>query len=334
MKIKTIFLFKIYILFFAIAGLSSVTFSQLRLEKIFIAQINFGSSILQLSSPLKVEAGLNLVSNLSRKFVLIPSGTIDSAINILKTNGIKQPTALEIGRMLECDKAFFISINRIANILRVDLASFNFADSSTKYGVGYGTIRYFQKEDHQPLIDPALLQALQRAVAVIYEDSLMFFNLDGSLRVKPAPTLVIGSINYIEDDSLKNWEIFRKKQISSYFAIEEIFEVAKSSPDFVVFDIESRDSAYELLNLYEPENYSIVSPLEVKALQMFDVEYYLSGEFFRLEDSPKIRLYLSKVENEGLVLIRQVEAEIIDDSLDEYGKILKKLTKKILNIKD
>lgn len=327
---KVIILLKILIVNLLLFACVLQAIPQLRLERVFVAQITLGKNVGELPI-IKIEAGLNLVSNLSQKFVLIPSDTIDSLLNIIKSQGIK-PTTFEIGKRLNSDKALFINIDRFVNILRVDVSVYDFRDSSTKNAIGYGSIRYYRQDKNEPILDPAILQAFQRAFAIIYNDSLMFFNLEGSLKIKPAPTLVIGSINYIEDDTLRTWDIFRKKQVTSFFAIETIYEVARTSPDFVVYDIESRDSAYALLNLYEPENYSPVSPIEVRALQMLEVEYFLAGEFFRQGDSSKIRLALTKVEKEGLVIIREEEATIEKDSLEEYQKVLQDLTRKILKI--
>lgn len=327
---KNLTCFKITFILIFVALLSENIFSQLRLERVFIARISFEKKDVGLS-PVKIEAGINLAANLSNKFELIPSSEIDSLVNFLNSQGIK-PTGDEICKKLNCDKALSIEIKRLANILRVNLSAYNLHDNTTRNGIGYGVIRYFRKDNEEPILDPALLQALQRAFAIIYDDSTMYFHLEGNLPIKPAPTLAIGSIHYVDDDTLSSWELFRKRQTTSFFGIETIYEIARTSPDFIVYDTESRDSAYAILNLYEPENYAPITPLEVKALQFFEIEYFIYGEFFRSDGLTKLRLFLTKVENDGLVIVREEESVIEKDSLDEFRNVLQLLTRKILNL--
>ncbi|MGQ9818444.1 MAG: hypothetical protein ACUVQ1_00745 [Candidatus Kapaibacteriales bacterium] len=300
------------------------------MERVFIARISFEKNDVGLS-PLKIEAGLNLAAKLSNKFELIPSFEIDSLLNFLNSQGIN-PTVDEICKELNCDKTLTVEIKRLANILRVKVSAYNLKDRTTRNAIGYGVIHYFRKDNEEPILDPALLQAFQRAFAIIYQDSAMYSNLEGSLRIKPAPTLAIGSINYVDDDTLSNWDLFQKRQTTSFFGIETIYEIARTSPDFIVYDIETRDSAYAILNLYEPENFAPVSPLEVKALQFFEIEYFIYGEFFRSDGLSKIRLYLTKVAYDGLIIVRQEESVIEKDNIDDFRNVLQRLTRKILSM--
>lgn len=329
---KNLNLCKITLILIFVISLPKDIFSQLRLDRIFIAQISFEKKDVGLS-PLKIEAGINLAANLSNRFELIPSGVVDSLVNFMNSQAIK-PTVNEICKNLNCDKALSVEIKRLANILRVNLYLHNLQDSTTKRGIGYGIIRYFRKDNGEPILDPALLQAFQRAFANIYDDSTMYSHLEGNLRIKPALTLAIGSIHYVDDDTLSGWELFRKRQTTSFFGIETIYEIARTSPDFIVYDIESRDSAYAILNLYEPENYAPITPLEVKALQFFEIEYFIYGQFFRSNGLMKIRLFLTKVENDGLKIVREEESILEKDSLDEFRNILQLLTRKILNLEE
>jgi hypothetical protein len=299
-------------------------------EKIFVAKVEFGNNIENLSET-KVEAALNLIQRLTNRFELIHNDIRDSIAKILESEG-KPPTVLEIGKRSNATRALFFKINRLANILRVDISAYNFLDSSSISGKGYAPIHYKLMDKNEPLYDPALLSATQRAIADLLRDSLMFWGLSGSFKVKPVPTLVIASINYIESDSLKKWEIFRKRQVSSFFAIESIFEEARLSNDFVVFDAETRDSVYALHNFFEPENFSAPSPIEIRALYNLEVEFLLTGELFTESNSVKIRLYLCKIDKDGLIIEKQAEEILPEDNLEKFSQTLKLLTSKLLKI--
>lgn len=299
-------------------------------EKFFVAKVEFGSNIENLSET-KVEAALNLIQRLTNRFELIPNDIRDSIAKTIESEG-NLPTVLEIGKRANATRALFLKINRLANVLRVDISVYNFLDSSSISGKGYAPIHYKLKDKNEPLYDPALLSATQRAIADLLRDSLMFWGFPGSFKVKPVPTLVIASINYIESDSLKKWEIFRKRQVSSFFAVESIFEEARLSNDFVVFDTETRDSAYALHNFFEPENFSAPSPIEIRALYNLEVDFLLTGELFMESNSVKIRLYLCKIDKDGLIIEKQTEEILPEDDLEKYSQTLKLLTSKLLKI--
>lgn len=320
------------ILLFCI-GLILETYSQSdTLEKILITQIEFGRGVSGLNQ-LKVEAAMDLVARFSQKYQIIPFDTRDSIAKVLEKKGI-EPTPYLLGKEFGASKLLLIRINRLANILRTDLISFNLKDSTVSSGKGYAQIRYFLKEKNEPILDPALLTATQRAFADLLHKPDLYQHLEGSFKVKPAPTLVIGSINYIESDSLARWDIFRKKQVTSYFAVETISETARSSADFIAFDIATRDSIYAFFNLYEPENYSPPNIEEIRALLNFEIDYYISGEFFWDENKAKLRLYLCKITEEGLEIIDEADTIVEKDNLDSYENSLKLVTRKLLNISE
>lgn len=307
-------------------------YAQEHKEKLFIAKVEFGSNIENFSEA-KIEAALNLIQKLTNRFVLIPNDIRDSIAKMIESGG-KSPTVLEIGKQLGASRALFLRISRLANILRVDISAYNFLDGSTSSGKGYALIHYKLKDQNEPLYDPALLSAMQRSIAELLNDSLMFWGLSGSFKVKPVPTLVIASINYIESDSLRKLEIFQKRQVSSFFAIESIFDEARLSNDFVVFDTESRDSIYALHNLFEPENFSAPSSIEIQALYNLEVDFLLTGELFTESNSVKIRLYLCKIGKNGLIIEKQAEDTLSEDNLEKFGQSLKLLTSKLLKIKE
>jgi len=300
------------------------------LERILITDVEFGHNVANLNI-IKVEAALDLAARLSRKFQIIPIDIRDSVAKELKRKNI-EPTPYNLGKELAASKLLIIRINRLANILRVDLSCFDTKDNSISDGKGYAAIRYFIKEKNEPVLDPALLAAFQRALADLIHEPNLYQNLSGSFKVKPAPPLVIGTINYIENDTLNRWDIFRKKQVTSYFALETIFETAHKTNDFVVLDIPTRDSIFSFFQLYEPENFSPPTSAEIKALLDFEIEYYIAGELFWGNGNANLRLFLCKITEEGLKIEKEVLKVISEDSLDSYKNAITSATIDLLNI--
>ncbi|MCX7909620.1 MAG: hypothetical protein N2560_08915 [Ignavibacteria bacterium] len=300
------------------------------IERILISQVEFGKNVEGLNY-LKVEAAMNLVARFSKRFEIIPFDFRDSVAKMLEKNGI-EPTHYNIGKQLGASRILALRINRLANIIRTDIFSFNLSDSTFSKGKGYALIRYFKKEKNEPILDPSLLTALQRAFAELINEPLLYSNLEGSLKVKPAPTLVIGAINYIENDTISNWEIFQKKQTTSYFAIETIFEIAMKSTDFVVFDIPTRDTIYAYFNLFEPENFNPPNINEIQALQQFEVDYYIAGEFYWDSGNARLKLILCKITEEGLEIMKEETKIVPEDNIESFKNTLIQLTKDLLNI--
>ncbi|MFN3306256.1 MAG: hypothetical protein ACK42Z_03605 [Candidatus Kapaibacteriota bacterium] len=316
---------------FLIVCLNIRLFSQTdTLEKLLIAEIDFGQANSRLEH-LKVEAAMNLVARFSQKFTLIPTDVRDSLASLLHRNGL-EPTPEKLARELSARKILIIKVKTFANILRADIFCYDMVDSSINHGKGYAPIRYFVKDKHTPLIDPAILTGLQRAFADMLEKPELYQHLEGNLKVKPASPLVIGTINYTESDTLSKWEIFRKRQVTSYFAVETIFAIARQSSDFVVFDIPTRDSIYSYFKLYEPENYAPPNLDEIQALLKFEVEYYISGEFFWDNGDAILKLYLCKITENGLEILKESATVVKEDSLEAFKQALELATEDLFNL--
>lgn len=300
------------------------------LEKLLIAEIEFGQANSR-ANHLKVEAAMNLVARFSQKYTIIPMDVRDSIALLLHRKGL-EPTPEKLAKELSANKILIIKVKTFANILRADIFCFDLVDNAIKYGKGYAQIRYFVKDKHTPLIDPAILTGLQRAFADMLNEPELYQHLDGNLKVKPAPPLIIGTINYIESDTLSKWEIFRKRQVTSYFAVETIFESARHTPDFVVFDILTRDSIYSYFNLFEPENYAPPNVNEIQALLKFEVEYYISGEFLWDSGNAILKLYLCKISEKGLEIVKESTTVVKNDSLEAFKESLELVTKNLFNI--
>ncbi len=300
-------------------------------EKVLIGRVEFSKNIVEVSES-KVEAALALIEQLTRRFVLIPNSVRDSVARSLAERGEK-PSLQLVGNLLGATKVLFFKVSQFVNILRVDIASYDFVNQAYDSAFAYSNLRYRLKDKNAPLYDPSLLLATQRAIAVLYKDTSMFDFLEGKMGVRPVPTLVIGTIRYVESDSLRKWDIFQKRQVTSFFAIETIFEEALNSKKYFVVDNETRDSIYAFFNFFEPENFNPITKLEIEALQKFEIsDYVIIGEFFFDNDiyKPKVNLLLCKIVPEGLRIEKQVDGVLERDEIKDYGELLKKLTKELL----
>lgn len=300
------------------------------LTKIYllIGNLTFGHQADSIS-PLKVEAGINLAAILSKKYSLIPSQIRDSLANYFSSNGIK-PQVNIIADTLKADKILFINVSAIQNMLRMEITS---ADAKPPYdkntGEGYALMHFIEK-DNKHLYDPAILAAAQRALASAERDSNLYKDEEGNFRVFPAETMVIGGIEYKDNpNQFPRWDIFDNQVISSYDAVESIFEEAKNSEKFVVYDIPTRDTIFSIFNMFIPENYRPPSTPEIEALDKFQVKNYICGTLTKLKEHCNLELSLYKIVNGKLKLIRTEKDIVEKDDITIYRKVLKRLTKKL-----
>jgi hypothetical protein len=297
-------------------------------KKIMIANAAFGEAVKDIDRS-KLEAAVTLAAALSSKLYLLPGSALDSAARVLKSKGI-EPTAIMIAKELSADEILFFNINQLEKILRVGITSVT-ADSaqSKKEGEGWAAIRYLYKEDDRQLTDPALLSAVQRAFADMYNDSLMYDKAEGSFRVLPAEPTVIGAIDFINDDDLPLWEIFEAKEVYSFDAIETIFSEAIKSPVLVIYDMETRDSVYAKFGLYIVENFNAPSSLELEILEKINVKYYITGNLKRVDGGVFVELFFCELYKGKLNILRSAEGILTEDSMDEMRKLFIKLSDKL-----
>jgi uncharacterized protein YkuJ len=296
--------------------------------KIMIANAAFGKAVKDIDRS-KLEAAVTLAAALSSKLYLLPGSALDSAARVLKSKGI-EPTAIMIAKELSADEILFFNINQLEKILRVGVTSVS-ADSAQlkKEGEGWAAIRYLYKEDDRQLTDPALLSAVQRAFADMYNDSLMYDKAEGSFRVFPAEPTVIGAIDFINDDDLPLWEMFEAKEVYSFDAIETIFSEAIKIPFLVTYDMETRDSVYAKFGLYIVENFNAPSSLELEILEKINVKYYITGNLKRVDGGSFVELFFCELYKGKLNILRSAEGILTKDSMDEMRKLLKKLSDKL-----
>ena len=332
MKMKLLLL----VLFLFIS--TQLTFSQTDTKsftpkKFFIAKMDFGIFAKDIK-PVKIDAAMNFTAMASRgKYYYIPFTYLDSVYqHALKKHDTL--TSMQLAKETYADFYVFVRVNKLQNILRVDMSAINIKDTNDKkFGLGYAAIRYRKLTDRKQMIDPALSTAMMRAFAqTMGNDSLFVFN--DSISVKPVPTLVIGGINYIDDEAQKKWEIFLTKEISSYDAVINIFDEIKDSPDFVVYDIETRDSLYSFFNMLVVENYKSSTTTELKTLFNMDVGYFITGILTRDENGAILDLNFCRILKDGKLAILEKATNLVkEDSIAEFKSVIRKTVRKLMDKK-
>lgn len=301
------------------------------IKKILIAQIDYGRQIDGIDDS-KVEAAMNLAAVMSGKYSLISYKERDSAISALRDDKQKT-TAAAIAKFLSADRIYFFRINNLENMLQVQITVPNSKNArKSKTGTGYALINYRDKKTDQKVYDPSLLKAIQRAFAVVEGDSLMFSSAEGPFKVFPAPTLVIGGIDFQNTNKLPDWKIYEKKTETSFDATEVMFETIKKSPKFVVYDNASRDSIYALFNMHIVENYRPPTSHEMEALSKLEVEYYLTGTMNRIAEGAQIDLYYCSIKNKYLDILKTETSVLKSDDLEEMRKVVREMTGKLLGL--
>lgn len=290
------------------------------------------NGVLSNLNPYKFELALNFLSILKKdKIGLIPTKTRDSLIKIKRQNNIN-PNLIDISKELEADYIIFSKVNVLKNLVRTDITLVNPLDTSNMIKTFGWASANFKNDKEELIYDPAILASLQRALALAFKDSLMFIDSAKGFLNKPAPLLAIGGIYFDEDEKIKSWYIFEKKVVNSFDALETIFESAIKNNNYVTMDTETRDSIYNLNNLFVVENYNAPSEYELMALYKMGVEYYISGVLKRNDDGARLDLYLYQFDNGVMQIINSAYEIISEDSILLLRESLKYLTDKILNI--
>jgi hypothetical protein len=243
----------------------------------------------------------------------------------------ENPELMKVAKLSDAKNLLFAKVNVLGNIIRADIDIINVADTTKRSrGFGYALVRYFDKETGDLIYDPALLTSIQRALAVAMNDSLLFVDSIKGFNVRPLPTLVIGSIYYVDYESFKDWEIIRNHVVSSYSAVESIFEAANKSEKYVVYDLATRDSVYSKFKLYGIENYAAPSEHELNALYKVGVDYFITGSLERTDEGAKVMMSLFGIRQRGLLLIEEVEGILKNDKLSELQQLVRKLTRELI----
>ena len=303
--------------------------------KIYIAQTVVGLGIdTSLFPAAKINAAINFITMLNNDYELISDSVVIEAMR-----KIKQPfTAFDIAREVWADRIFIIKVEQLMNILKAEIISANpLKTDSANVSEGFAPLHLFKKATHEPLYDPALLAALQRAFAVSENDSLMFRFQNEPFDVKPAPNLVICGLEFINNLNFTHWEIFNNPLVTSYEYAELIFETINRTKNWVVFDIDSRDAIYAMFNLFLIENHIAPSINELSALKNFNVFHFITGKVERNRYGVVFTLSLNKISETEVagtgevVELKSVSETLHKNDIIEPKNIIRRLANRLIN---
>lgn len=300
-------------------------------KKILISQINISKQLPDVSQD-KLLAAATLATTFTDNYRIIKSEIADSINKIYIQD--KSKNLDSIVRTFGIDYYLYCSINRFENMVRIDLVlkSLKTGDSIKK-GIGYANRKFKMKAGDASISDPAILKAFQAAFATAVGDSNLYMNLpEKVLRVKPAPTLSIGSMEFKDKEFRKQWNLFEDKLANSYDACEVMFEEANKSPDYVTYDIPTRDSMYTKFKFYLIENYNAVTNYELDILQKFDISYCLTGQFERFEDNAIISLNLLQLKEGKVFVVGTASETVRRDNIISYRDALRTACRKLLRL--
>jgi len=297
--------------------------------RVLPAQIDYGHDVeINIS---KYIAALSLAMAWTNKYVLIPADSVDMAIEELERE-INYVKPNDLAYYFKADYILFTDSHRFGNMLRTNLTLFKANDPvPVNDGVGYAYLNYRDAND-DIVFDPSLLLSIQRAFADCLRDTNLYAHLDTVYQAYPAPTLAIGSIHYIEHPELVGWNIFESKILSSYDAVQTIFQAAQKSLHYAVFDIETRDAIYGNFNLYGIENYHPALPEEINALASYEVEYYVWGTLKRTRNGAELELSLGKITKQGVLPVKTSVGFVEEDSIEELRSEITRVSKELLDL--
>jgi hypothetical protein len=299
--------------------------------KILLGSVNHGPAVDSLLIR-KAEPGLALALALSGEYIIIPNHMRDSVAREIARED-RQPTLGLVAEKIDAEYIAFITISRLKNMLRADMALAEpGSDAHARRGVGYSLLHFKNESSGEYLYDPSILEALQRAFADALQRPKLYDSAEAKFRVYPAKTLVVGGMYFVDNEDMAKWELFDNKTINSYDMVESVFEAAVESPEYVVYDTDSRDSIYAMSNMYGVENYRSPTKYEIKALHKFEVDSYITGIFKRTLKGAHIELHLCDINNEVLNVTKSVKGEIHEDSITELRKRTKELARELLEI--
>lgn len=306
-------------------------FAQDNTKKVIIGNLNI-SKFTKTNQKEAIEA-IKYALLLSGKYELTSQQEIDVAQKKLESQPVMDQGPINIAIETKSDELLFVGINQFIKMIRVDVAFVNISDTSQKkLGYGYELISILEKNTDKPLIFPSLVIACQRAIAAAIDSNLYENVEEKRYKVSPVPSLVIGGLTYQNEDTLEKWDIFDKKVLSSYDAVENIFASVYKSGKYSVYDIDTRDSIYALFGFHGVENYNAPTNIEIETLRRFQVDFVITGEIKRIERGAEIKLYLIRIKDEDYIIENESKTLLIHDSQEEFGLTIQFLTSKLLGI--
>lgn len=308
-----------------------ISFTGLSNQKMILGKVDRGSGLDSLPD-WKIDAALLLISSITDSIDYLDVKTKSVFVDSLKSEGYDNKSISKL--LLDANQVSHViipRINRLNDILGITVFIDPISDTlRSRSGTGFANLNLRDIETDKSIYDLSLTYALQRAIADAYNHSTMFDNAPEEYKIYPWETLVIGGLEFIENERLKAWEIFQEKVVNSYTVVESIFEASYNKSPFVIYDTATRDTLYTKFNMYGIENYDAPTKYEIDALVNFEVDYFITGSLKRIADGAEIKLYLCDVSPRGLQINKTVQGIVEEDSMLELEEKVKELTTELL----
>ena len=321
MKRTLIFIFAVFIAF-------SVTLNAQPREKILIGNVQKGLGADSIPA-VKFSQALKLATTVTEKYELIDQNKIDSLYDVYNSDKLN---VLQAADLLNADLIIFGRLDRLHNLLRVDIKLVDPADSSISKGTGYDLLNFVDMKKNERMIDPGILAATQRAFAQAKNAPLLYDDAPGTMKVYPTSTLVVAGLGFVGQKDTTKWDIYNNKEVNSFSVVESIFEAASKYDKYTVYDTDTRDSLYALFNLYGIENYMSPTTYEIDALRKMQVDYFVTGRIEFETDSADIKMVLFRIDSMGQTPVREVNGVLREDKVKTMNKTIRKLTYKLLKL--
>jgi len=315
-------------------------------KKVLLIEVSLGENISSVSAR-KIEIAFATACLLSKKYeAIFPKEVIKQ----LQDKQLPHSDISEIKKGLtsiQVEYAAQLKILRLGNVVRVTLLLDNLYDTlPVQSGIGYSLLTYrIANSKDSILYDVALLEGIQRALAVSTKEPKLFAGLDGKFQVIPTSPLIVGGIAFIGNDSFPKWDLFKEKTAVSYDAVSTMFLELKDNKNFTTYDIDSRDSLFAIFHLYGLENYQAPTVQEIKAMHANEVTHYITGTFVRTKDGADLQLYLcyvngkttklnamfkasAKIKNDSKAEFKETLISTLKDLMKQYPSILEPMKKK------
>ncbi|MCX7929500.1 MAG: hypothetical protein N2663_02095 [Chlorobi bacterium] len=290
---------------------------------VFLSRIEITSRCADIE-PHKVQAGAILAFELSRQYRLLTAS--DSIVRALRDAAVPSDS---IAARAGAARQVTIRLDCFQNLLRADI---ELRGSNTRRsGTGYALVRHRWEQNDRPLRDPAVLEALQRAVCVATGDSTLYSRLD-STAVRPATLVAVTSMELQDNPSLPLWELFEDAIATCYSGVLAAITGGQRSRHYVVLDLDTRDSMYAFFKLYEPEPAMPPSKEEIAALAYFGVNAIVSGTLERTTDGALLELRLYRIASNGTTqFVARRRRSISDDSRVAYLTTVAEVAEELLS---
>ncbi|MCB0702072.1 MAG: hypothetical protein KDC55_05125 [Ignavibacteriae bacterium] len=299
---------------------------QANTQKILVTNVAQGSGADSISTH-KIYTATKLAIEMTSKYISVADST-RNAIAALAGEDEKNRKVEELG----IDYFLFTSIDVFHGMLRANITIVNSKTEEENTGYGYAPLHYIK--DGNKIYDVAMLTALQRAMMNVLKDSTLYNHQPKEYQSKPAKSLVVGGFMFDDNDAKLIWKIFNNKSVMSYFASESIYQAAKKSDNYAVYDLNTRDSMYATFNLFLMENSTPPSKTELKILNTFAVDNFIFGSIKRVKSHAEVKIVLTELKDGNLIVVRSEVARLEDDYKDDFEKLIKSLTNKVLLIDD